>query len=106
MATLTAKEILARKCNVKKYVIESMDEAEIFVKEFTVDDLSKFQEASATDAAIITVILGVCDETGKPLFSQEDFDNLSELPQQNVMDMSLAVMQFNGMISERESAKN
>lgn len=104
--SLSAKDILARKCRVKEFKIDAMDDASIHVREFTMSDLEKFQNAKPLEASVTAIILGVCDSKGERIFTNDDFDQLSELPQQEIMGMSMAVMVFNGMISEKEAAKN
>lgn len=44
-----------------------------------------------------TVILGICDEEGQPLFTESDMAAVKALPSDLVQAMSLAVVRGNGM---------
>ena len=58
-------------------------------------------------ASVGMVILGVCDEDGKRLFSEKDAEKLAGLPASAMKVIADAVLRHNGLLAgEADEAKN
>lgn len=97
-------KIFARKPKLEKVFIESLGD-DVFIKEFIVKERNAMRNAGTTDFQLISLILGVCDEEGVPLFTVEDIPEMEKMPQILADELLLAVVSTNEN-KEKDIAKN
>lgn len=101
---LTAKQILSKKNNVTSFTI---DGDEYFCRSFNALDVKKINEIDDYMGRIISfIILGLCDKNGKPLFTEDNFEELMEVDNGLLMEISENVIKNSGVFKQRETAKN
>lgn len=102
---LNKDTIFARKPKIQKTYIESLDNY-VYVKEFVVYERNKLRESITDDIHSITLILGVCDESGEPLFTTDDIEDIKKMPQVVADELLTSVIDFNDNKDKKASAKN
>lgn len=102
---LDKKSILSRKPKIEEVHIKSLDNT-VYVKEFIVAERNKIRDNnSGIDFQILTLILGVCDKEGEPLFTVDDIPDMEKMPQVVSDELLLAVINHNDS-NDKETAKN
>lgn len=102
---LDKSALLSRKPKIEKKYIASMD-SHVYVKEFIVAERNELRAANASvDFQILSLILGVCDEKGEPLFTVDDIPDMEGMPQVLSDELLLAVVEHNEP-NDKASVKN
>lgn len=107
---ITAAQLFAAKQQVTVYDCpkELGEGLKIAARQFSVNDrreIMAFCGEDHTKAYIANIIYGICDTDGNRIFSNEDYDNISAMPEFLVAAMFTAVKQSNNY-DERGIAKN
>lgn len=99
----TREKLLNFKAAPKEFEIKGY--GSVFVRSIASGERLKLQElyeegAKETKVPEKTVILGICDESGQPLFTESDLAQIEALPSDLVQAMALAVVKANAMQPE------
>lgn len=81
---------------------------EVCLAGFTVAEADSFRKLDPESSAVVAlVVMGVCDEKGKRLFTEKDYDALAKLPAAALGRIASAVLEHNGLgKSAVDEAKN
>jgi hypothetical protein len=99
-----AQQILAKTIKVHPFELEGET---FYTKSLTAQDMRVFHGAKdQPDGAVLLVLLGMCDESGKTIFTLDQYEAIAELDYAVLGEFSSRVLENSGLYKERENAKN
>lgn len=101
---LSKKDILARKAKLIKV---DFDGDCIYIKEFTSKVREQFIKAETfAEQQLITILNCLCDEAGKPVFTEEDIEDIEALSADYLDELFLAISEATKQKDGKEVAGN
>lgn len=78
----------------------------VFIRKFSIaqrDELSKIydkEEKNWMDAMLETILYGVVDEAGNPIFTKQDFELLKNQDGETLSNLHAEILKYNGMTAD------
>ena len=80
--------------------VEIPEWGQTFIRALTLSDMAKLKDADDVQALLLSVQLGVCDEHGIRVFTDEDTEGLKALPWSVVQAVAEGVHHHNKLTAE------